>query len=410
MPIFEYKGRNRQTGTPVNDKITAESEKDAVKILLDRGITPLSLKETVDKSNKNKLKTSSSAGGFFSLSNVSRKDIIIFCKQMHGLTHAGIPVNLAILKSAEMVTNSQLRKVLNEIGDKVSAGMPLAKCLSQYPNIFSGLFTKTVEAGEMSGELEETFKELSKYLDFEQQSSDRFKSAMRYPVIVMLTLIIAIVVLAVFVIPRFQMLYRSLGVTMPLPTRIILGASDFIVKEWKLITGILFCMYLSIKLYISTKKGRYVWDYLLMSIPPIGSIVYRAYMARLSRLFTIVFRSGLSLVDTLNMVASALDNSYISYHMNKIATEVSEGKTFTNSAADSKLFPPFIMQMIQVGEQTGMLEEMLAYGAEHYEREVDFDIQRLEDILTPITLVVLGAMLLVVALGVFLPMWSAIQA
>jgi MSHA biogenesis protein MshG len=403
MPIFEYKGRNNQ-GQAVDGNIEANSADAVASQLLNTGITPIDItqatKEQVSKDsnnlnfdfNKNKKPT--------------LDDLVLFSRQMYTLMRAGVPIIRSITGLADTSRNQVLKNTLHSIRLEIEGGHELSTALAQHPDIFSHLFISMVQVGENTGNLDEVFLQISGYLEREKNTKDQIKAAMRYPTFVIIAITIAMFIINMWVIPTFAKVFAGFGAELPLPTRILLGISEFTVNYWYVIAGILFITLFSIRYYIKTEKGHWQWDRLMTRIPIIGSIVLRATLARFARSFSMSLSAGVPLVTGLTLVSRAVDNVFVGGHIADMRNGVERGDTLTRTAAATEMFTPLVIQMLTVGEETGNVDEMLKEVADFYDREVDYDVKNLTSAIEPILIVIIGAMVLVLALGVFLPMWD----
>lgn len=249
---------------------------------------------------------------------------------------------------------------------------------------------------------------LSAYLSQERDLQDRVKSALRYPLIVILTICVAIGVITTFVIPRFAPLFHALGNDIPLPTRIIMGISAIARRDWYWILAAAAVVYGIARSYVRTAQGRLRWHAFLLRLPVIGPLAHQAILARLSRTLSIAITAGMPMLETLAIIARVCGNDFMGERMLRLRDRVERGEPLSRAAAGVGMFPPLVLQMIGVGEETGELSELLDEVAGFYEREVEFALSTLTSAIEPILIVVVGAMVLILALGVFLPMWNMI--
>jgi len=301
-----------------------------------------------------------------------------------------------------------LKTALVEVITSLESGRDLATSLRAHPRIFSSLFVNLIEIGEASGTLDVAFQRLYEYLSMDQDVHDRVKSAMRYPIIVLIAVTIALSIITVFVIPNFAPIFRALGDNIPLPTRIIMGASDFAINYWMYVLGAFAVMAVAAATYVKSESGRLRWDRLKLSIPVTGIIVRNAALSRITRSLAVSLSAGLPINETLRTVSASIGNSWLGQKMSLLSTGIERGESLSNTAAHSKLFTPLILQMIALGEETGALPELLEESSDYYKREVDYDLENLSAALEPILIVLVGVVVLVLALGVFLPMWDMI--
>lgn len=403
MPVFEYKGRNNQ-GQAVNGNIEANSADAVAKQLINTGITPVDIIPAAKEKNSNE--STSLNFDFNKNKKPTFDDLVLFSRQMYTLMHAGVPIIRAITGLADTTRNKVLQNTLHQVRSEIEGGHELSSALAQHPDIFSHLFISMVQVGENTGNLDEVFLQISGYLQREKNTRDQIKAAMRYPMFVLIAITIAMFIINMWVIPTFAKVFAGFNAELPLPTRILLGISEFTVNYWYVIAGILITALFSIRYYIKTEKGHWQWDRFLTRIPVVGSIVMRATLARFARSFSMSLSSGVPLVTGLTLVSRAVDNVYVGGHIADMRNGVERGDTLTRTAAATEMFTPLVIQMLTVGEETGNVDEMLTEVADFYDREVDYDVKNLTSAIEPILIVFIGAMVLVLALGVFLPMWD----
>jgi len=401
MPNFRYLARTPD-GRSQEGEIEAASPEAAADRLQNGGSIPLRITRAKEGGNWRE----ALANIRLFQKKVSLDDLILFTRQMYSLIRAGIPLVRALNGIRETVRKPVLRETLQGVIDELEGGRQLSEALEQYPRAFSKLMVNIVQSGEESGRLDQAFLELSGYMAREKETRSQIKSALRYPSFVLVAIGVAIAVITLYVIPAFGRLFESFNAQLPWPTRVIIAVSDFATNYWHLILGLLIVGFFGLRAYIRTKKGRYQWDRMKLRIPVVGSILLRASLARFCRGFSMGFSSGVGVLQCINLSGQALDNAYIAANLEVMQDYVEHGNSLTQSAEASNLFTPLVLQMLSVGEETGNVDTMLSEAADYYEREVDYEVKNLTASIEPILIVVIGAMVLVLALGVFLPMWS----
>lgn len=337
---------------------------------------------------------------------VSIEELSMFCRQMYSLTKAGVVLNRAIRGLAESIANERLSEVLFETELSLNSGMNLSKALSQHKDVFDDMFINIISVGENSGKLEMAFKQMNAYLELEKDTRRRIGTATRYPMFVMVAIAIAVVVLNYFVIPVFADLFTKFNAELPWATRVLIGSSAFFRDHWLLILVIVIVSIFSIRYYINTTEGRIFWDRLKLKVPIIGSILSRATLARFSRSFALMLNSGVPLINALELSSQSVGNAYVGGNIRSMRTGIQRGESLLRSAIQSKMFTPLVLQMIQVGEETGQVDEMLVEVAEFYEQEVDYDLKNLSSYIEPILITFIAGLVMILALGIFLPMWD----
>lgn len=403
MAIFEYKGRTAQ-GDLINGRIEADSADAVANQLFNTGITPIDIHSAAEKHS-----------AFTQLNQVlgSKRpgidDLLLFTRQMYSLTKSGVPLVHGLRGLGQTTRNPQLRDAVFGVVESLESGRELAVSLARYPKIFNALYISIIRVGENSGRLHEAFDQLYKYLSVEKETRKQVKAALRYPIMVISAIIIAVVILTVKVIPAFAGIFARFDMELPLATRIILGLSNFMANWWMVLTVAAIAAIGGFMLWVRTEDGRYRWDRTKLHFPVAGNIILRATLARFSRAFAMAYRSGVPLIQTLTLCSRAVDNEYVGARIADMRNGVERGESLSRTSTATGLFTPLVLQMINVGEETGALDTMLDETADFYEREVEYDVKNLASLIEPILTVAIGIMVLVLALGIFLPMWDLTQ-
>jgi MSHA biogenesis protein MshG len=407
MPVFQYTGRNNQ-GQAVNGDIEANSADAVATQLLSTGITPVNITQAEKEQTKNK--SNSLNIDFSKNKKPTLDDLTLFSRQMYTLLKAGVPIVRSITGLADTTRNQVLQKTLHDVRREIEGGHELSAAFSQHPDIFSHLFISMVQVGENTGNLDDVFLQISDYLEREKNTRNQIKAAMRYPTFVLIAITVAMFIINMWVIPTFARVFAGFGAELPLATRILLGTSQFTVDYWYIILGSIIAAFFAFQHYIKTEKGHWQWDRFITRVPIIGSIILRATLSRFARSFSMSLKAGVPLVTGLTLVSRAVDNVFVGGHIADMRNGVERGDTLTRTAVATEMFTPLIIQMLSVGEETGNVDDMLEEVADFYDREVDYDVKNLTSAIEPILIVFIGAMVLVLALGVFLPMWDLMSA
>lgn len=405
MASFKYTGRNAG-GSQVKDSIDAANIDLAAEKLFKKGITPISISAAKTANN------AASTDVFELLNNgkVSLEELIVFCRQMYALMRSGVPILRAINGMVESANSTALKKALVDIGKQLEGGYTFSSALNSHPKIFDHLFISLVHVGENTGQLDQAFLKLTTYLERELDTRKRIKAALRYPSMVLIAISAAMVILNIFVIPTFADMFTRLGAELPLATRFIIASSNLFINYWHYMLLGVFIIIFMIRESLKTKKGRYQWDRRKIKIPIIGSIIERSILARFSHSFAIVLKAGVPMTTGLTLVAEAVDNSYMQEKITAMRQGIESGESLLRSSIASALFTPLVLQMVAVGEETGRVDDLLTEVGDYYEREVDYDLATLTARIEPLLLVVVAAMVLVLALGIFTPMWDMASA
>jgi MSHA biogenesis protein MshG len=337
---------------------------------------------------------------------VSLVDLMLFSRQMYTLLKAGVPILRALGGLEESATNPTLRAVIGDLRSSLDAGRELSTAMRRHPKVFSNFYVSVVRVGEATGQLDESFDRLFSYLDFERDVRERIKTAMRYPTIVVAAIGIAVAIVNFFVIPAFAKIFEASKVQLPLLTRILVATSDFFVAYWPFMLGAGALGVLGFMAYLGSPRGRFAWDRAKLRIPVAGRIVFKATLARFARALSISSHAGVPIVQGLSVVAGVVDNAYMAKQVEQMREGVERGESVARTAASTGIFNQVVLQMIAVGEETGELDTLLGEVADMYEREVDYEIKTLAANIEPIITVALGVLVLLLALGVFLPIWE----
>lgn len=401
MATFSYTARDRQ-GQSVSGSIEASSEMAAADLLLKRSQIPIKIQLQEEKPVREAI--------VWPWQRVSMTELIIFSRQMYSLMKAGIPIIRAIVGLAESTSSKALHGVLLDLAEQLEKGRTLSAAMTQHPKIFSRLVVSLVHVGENTGRLDESFLQLSSYFEQELETKKQIKQATRYPSFVLFALLVAMVLMNMMVIPQFSAMFAKFNTELPWATRLLLGSSNLFINYWQLMLAVLVGMMWALRLYLQTEKGRYQWSYWKLKMPLMGNIILRATLGRFSRSFAMMLRAGVPLTSALTLVAEAVDNDYMSEKIREMRKNIERGESLLRVAVQSELFTPLVLQMLAVGEETGQIDEMLTEVASFYEREVAYDLKALTAKIEPILICVVSGMVLILALGIFTPMWDMLNA
>jgi type II secretory pathway component PulF len=404
MPSFQYKAVSA-TGQIVTSVLDAPSEAAASKELYQKGLRPISLKSA----GKGAKAADGSALTTPTGKKVKPDEIIMFTRQLVTLLRAGVPM-LTALEALRDQASKGFGVVINKIYVDVMSGKSFSQALDQHPKVFTKLYVNSVKAGEMSGSLDTVLERMGILIKHDEETRKKVKSAMQYPTFVMCAMLLAFVVIMVKVVPNFATLFAGLGVDLPLPTRILMGLSKFFQKNIVLIAVTTAVLAGVFKYYTKTPKGHFWWDGIKLKIPLLGNLQLKSAMARFTRMFETLNRSGLPILQTLTTVSGSVGNLVIERQIQQVALGVEKGEGISGSMKKSNLFPPMVNRMIAIGEQSGSLDNMLENISDHYDLEVEYAIKGLTSMIEPILTVVMGGGVIVMALGIFLPMWNLIGA
>lgn len=405
MPHFRYKARSSR-GEAVEGVLEAASVDAVANQLFNTGVTPIDIQET----RAPRQRTGGETWSRLFERRVTLVDLIVFSRQMYTLSRAGIPIIRAINGLADSTKSERFARVLRRISESLESGRSLAESLRQHPDVFSSLYVAIIQVGENSGRLDEAFLQMARHLETDKETRDRVKTALRYPTMVLVAISAAIAIINVWVIPRFASVFDAFNAELPWATKLLIGVSDFSVNYWPHILLLLIAAIAGATWYVRTERGRYKWDKHKLRIPIFGDIILRATLARFARSFAMSMRSGVPLIQALTAVSRAVDNDFVGSRVLMMRNGIERGESLTRTAATTSLFTPLVLQMLAVGEETGQVDDMMEEVAGFYEREVDYDLKQLSSYIEPILIVGIGVLVLILALGVFLPMWDLAQA
>ena len=400
MPLFHYKARDK-FGALFEGTIETVNRELVATQLDGLGYIPVSITEERE--------------GIFSpeflqqFTRITPQDQIIFSRQLATLISAGLPFIASFETLIEQTENPRLKKVIAKVKQDVEGGSTIADALERHPKVFSSLYVNMIRAGEAGGVLDEILNRLAFLAEHEAETRARVKAATRYPIIVIAATAIAFVVLMTFVVPRFVEIYANFKGTLPMPTRVLIWLNKFIKGYWYLIIGAIAGLIFGIRWYINTEAGRLQWDNIKIKLPIFGPIFLKLAMSRFSRIFATLNRSGLPILQTLDIVSATIGNKVISRVIDNVRDSARGGKGLVQPMRVSKVFPPIVTRMMAVGEETGNMDDMLVKISDYYDTEVEYAIKNLSTLIEPILIVIIGGMVLFLALGIFLPMWNMIS-
>ncbi len=398
MPYFAYKGRNAR-GELVQGVLEGASQGALADQLLSGGVTPLEIRPGRDPA------AAVTLGRLFE-TKVAPIDVMLFSRQLYTLLKAGVPIVRALVGLRDSAINPAFRRLLGEVRESLESGRELSVAMGRHPQVFSPFYLSMVRVGEMTGMMDEIFLRLFHHLEFEQFMRTQVKSALRYPTFVVIVMIAAIFVINLFVIPPFAKVYKGFNAKLPLMTEMLIGFSNFILASWPLLLGGLFLAVFGFRAWVATRPGRWRWDRLKLRIPIAGPIVQKATLARFARSFALAAKSGVPIVQAMGVVASTVDNVYIAGKVEKMRESIERGESVLRTAIASAIFTPVVLQMIAVGEESGALDDLMQEVADMYQRDVEYDLKNLGAQIEPILIVFLGVLVMILALGVFLPIWD----
>jgi MSHA biogenesis protein MshG len=398
---FSYRGKDSR-GSVQQGAMAASSADAAASDLMRRGITPLSIKEIrqndslIDRLQKLPLFRK----------KISLDELIVFCRQMYALTKAGIPLIRTMRGLADTTRSPELGEVLDDVTTRLEGGSTMATAMQAHPKVFSDLFIAMIHVGENTGQLDHAFKRLSDILELERDTRRRLSQALRYPTFVLIALFGALMVVNFLVIPKFASVFNKLGADLPFLTQVLVGTSNFLLAYWYFLLAGIIAGLIALKQWKNTDQGRQIWDRYKLKMPIIGPLLELITLSRFARNLASMLAAGMPVTNALGVVGDAVDNAWISRHIKDMRQSIERGESLLRTARQSGMFTPLILQMISVGEETGSVDEMLVNVADFYDEDVDYGLKRLAESIEPILIVAMGVLVLILALGVFLPIWD----
>lgn len=402
MPTFSWRGRNAG-GEIVTGVLEGATPAAVADLLFGSGIAPTEIKPAPGGAAKK----GAAAGGSRPFGPAIRHvDILLFSRQIYTLLKAGVPIMRALVGLQESSANPAMQGLLGQVRESLDSGRDLSMSLARHPKVFTPFYLAMVRVGETTGRLEEVFLRLFEHMEFERFMREQVKSALRYPMFVAVAMAVAMFVVNLWVIPAFATVFAGFGAELPLMTRLLIGVSGFVVAWWPALLAGIAAAGLGFRSWIATRRGKYLWDKLKLRIPIAGKIVRKATLARFARSFALAARSGVPIIQGLATVAQTVDNDYIAEKIVQMKNNVERGESVLRAAIATHAFTPVVLQMIAVGEESGALDEMMEEISAMYQNEVEYELKTLAQQIEPILVVMLGAMVLVLALGIFLPLWD----
>lgn len=407
MPFFKY---TAITGSGGNTKgvVEAASLEAAQDLIASRGLIPTDVAETGGASA-----AADNAGAFTRLSNAMQKvkpqDVILFTKQMKTMLNAGIPVLQSLDVLQAQTENPKLKAAIIGIAADIKSGGTLSKAFSRHLNIFSELYCNMIRAGELSGTLTDVLERLIYIVEHEHKVKKDIKSALTYPIIVVVALVAAFFILILFVLPHFVTLFEKANIALPLPTRICLGLYDLLTKYWVLALGGIVGLTFSLTAYFRTEAGKILRDGFLLKLPILGPVFRKAAMARFASIFAILQASGITVLEAMDILTGTIGNAYIARDFKNLREKLEQGRGLSGPLRSTPSFTPMMVSMITIGEETGNMEDMLKEAARHYDYEVEYAVSRMSEMLGPAMVAGLTGVVGFFALAIFLPLVELMQ-
>ncbi|MBM3328749.1 MAG: type II secretion system F family protein [Calditrichaeota bacterium] len=406
MPTYSYVAIN-ESGSEVRGTLDAADESAVQRSLEGQDLLPLKI--TAGGKAEAKAPAASSAAATGKKKKVTDRDIIDFTRQLVTLIKAGVPILTSLETLASQSSNPVFAETLIAVASDIASGSDFSAALMKHPKIFSELYCNAVRAGEVGGVLDEVLTRLTAVMQRDWEIRKSVKSALRYPIIVVIGMIIAFLILTTFVVPKFAKIFTQINMELPLPTKILIWLADTLKNYWWALIIAAGGIAASFIRYTKTEKGALWWDQTLLKLPIFGPLVLKTAMTRFTKMFETLSRSGLPILQIFEVVSRTIGNKVLGIALLKASESIEHGRGVAVSLSETGLFPPLVVRMIAVGEDSGAIDDMLANISEYYDSEVQSTVEGMTALIEPILTVGMGAMVVVLALAIFLPMWNMME-
>jgi len=410
MATYNYVAKDA-LGKVITGTSEAENEQILVRRLREKGYWVQKVNAARGTAARPRARAQRGGGFMASFGRVSGRDLAVFCRQFATMIDAGVSLVRCLAVLEEQTGSARLRQIIREIQAAVESGETLSRSLSRWPRVFSNLFVGLVRAGEVGGVLDETLNRLATFMEENERLRRKVKSSMTYPILVLCFATAVVIGLVTFILPKFIQVFRDLGISdkLPLPTRIMVQVSNFLTTKYYILIGGIVLFVLAVNQYNRTRIGRRHMDWVKLKVPIFGKLNHKICIARFSRTLSTLLVSGVPILQALETVAGAVDNEIMSDAILAARAAIREGEQIGDPLQRSGMFPPMVVQMVAIGEETGSLDSMLSKIADFYESEVDATLASLTAALEPLLIVILGVIVGSIVISMFLPLVHAIS-
>ena len=398
---YAYKVRDRG-GKLVAGTLEADSQAAVASKLRQMGFAPILIEEQKATLGKTEIKLPWSG-------KVKPKDIAVFSRQFATMINSGLSLLRALNILADQTENPTFARVIAEVRADVERGTSLSAALAKHPKVFKRLYVAMIRAGEIGGVLDSVLLRLAENLEKDVALRQKIKSAMTYPTVVFCLVILIMIGMLIFVVPTFKNLYRDLGGDLPLPTKVLISLSDRAKQFWYILAALLIGTWVGLRRWVNTEKGRGKWDAMKLRVPIFGQLVHKSALSRFSRTLSVLMRSGVPILQSLDIVRETVNNTVVSNAVTEVAASVKEGESIAKPLERHDIFPPMVVQMIAVGEETGALDTMLAKISDFYDQEVEATVEALTSLIEPVLIAVMGAVVGGMVVALYMPMFNIIN-
>ena len=394
MPVYNYTAIDRN-GKRIRKSLESNSLDTAKSSLRGIGYTILDIREQTALNKDIELPF---------LGNPTAKDMAVFCRQFVSILRAGVPISSVLAMLAQQTENKKLTAAIRKMESDIEKGSSLAGSMRKHPKIFSNMLVNMVAAGEESGNLEESFRQMEIYFDKAKRTKGAITKAMIYPSILMIVMVVVVIVMMTSIIPKFLSSFSEMGAELPLPTRMVMATSDWFVAWWWLLCIMLVALVVGGILFNRTRPGKLFFGFLTRKIPVVKMLVIRSACATFCRTLSLLLSSGITLTDSLEMVANNMSNIYFKEAIQRVRVQVTEGWQLHTALEATGLFPPLVYNLVSIGEETGDLQDMLSKTADYYDEEVENATQSLLSMMEPAVILLMGVFVVIIVLSIYLPM------
>jgi type IV pilus assembly protein PilC len=398
---YAYKVRDR-AGKLVSGTLEAETPAAVSSKLRQMGFAPIVIEEQKTTLGKIEIKLPWSG-------KVKPKDIAVFSRQFATMINSGLSLLRALNILAEQTENPTLARTIADVRTDVEKGISLSAALAKHPKVFKRLYVAMIRAGEIGGVLDSVLLRLAENLEKDVALKQKIKSAMTYPTVVFCMVILIMLGMLIFVVPTFKNLYRDLGGSLPLPTKVLISLSDRAKQFWYVLAALMIGSWVGLRRWVNTEKGRGTWDAMKLRVPVFGQLVHKSALSRFSRTLSVLMRSGVPILQSLEIVRETVNNTVVSNAVRDVAASVKEGESIAKPLERHDTFPPMVVQMIAVGEETGALDTMLAKIADFYDQEVEATVEALTSLIEPVLIAVMGVVVGGMVVALYMPMFNIIN-
>lgn len=397
---FDYTALDPQ-GQPANGQLDAETANRAAQQLFSLGLTPIGITAAPA--------ATANPGWAIRAPAPRPLDVMLFSQQMASMLRAGVPI-LHALSAAENGDKNPMGPCAQSIRTELQAGKPLSTALASHPDCFDDYYVAMIRIGEETGSIDTIFSKMHAHMDFQKHMREQVQTALRYPTMVVGVVFVALMIVNFFVIPAFAKVYLGFKAELPFFTKILVGSAQFVLSYWPAVLGLAGGSAYGFRAWLATRLGRMSWDRWKLKIPVAGHIAHRATLARVCQSLSLALAAGVPISSAMGLVGETADNAWLAQQIMAIKAQIERGESLYRSCLSSSIFTSVTLQMILVGEESGNLEAMLSEVAKLYQEQVDYDLKNISSQLEPILLLLLGGLILILALGIFLPIWNLSSA